>query len=760
MDSVVFIDDQWQDADYSIGPRLVNVHPSYAQHQKIKPYSLNDIRDVRVQEALIMKDLLFVLVGLEGSYIRYSEKYDPHLPSGRARGPDYKINKHLDASLKDVTKRMVLVSKMFVLLTTFTENYNYLDSGRVVQALVSQVREFLKVYLMFLDQMEQQFRQSRSFSLRQFEQEMKSNVTYKMKHLYDIVSSIYELAAIRRKEDQSSAFNNFINNIRQDLQQTGSIDLLSDTTNLHQVKGGLVLNIVHEKILSNSGDIKSKEFLDVLFKNISRSYVSMLNDWITKGDLNDPHGEFFITTNLARDFKVNSLNSEQYWDSKYVIKKDGLPRQFADKDLQLKVLHTGKYLNVLKECGVTLDSFSDERIDDLNGSNLLLVLERAYAVANKFIMDLFLNGYHFKELVNDLEGYFLLQNASNIVEFMSLCAGDFKRPHDQVPVSRFKRSFETTFAGKKDLIYQLLNVTLEKESIYSYLLEILKVEAIDAEQALKSNNFDALKNLISQTLDIEKDTSRDPTSPELMRSINYFNLEIILPFPLNLVVSRTVIIQYQLMFRHLLVLHYTDKQLSETWLEINKNKIWKFRHFDKPIPKWIARARSLHDRMKDFVRIYFDFLVNDIIDKSWSDLMQSLYEAGDFEQLAQALQSFLNSVLKGSILTTEKLIKIFSRLFQIINAYCTFLLSLRKVLILLNYELFEKYNDRLKDQEYDYNKNLERLERLNLYLNEYLDGFGQHLSGFMEGLRYYGELETTEFLILVTRLENAFPDNE
>ena len=739
--------------------RLVNFQPLCCEHLNVKPFPMGDIRDVRIQESLIVKDLLYVLMGLEGCYIRFSEKYDPSVEQMRMMGPDYRINKHLDTSLKDVTKRMVSMSRMFSSLVCFTEVYGAESYGQVVHALVSEVRQFLKSYVNFLDQMEQQFKTNRSFTLRQFEQDLKANISYKMQHLYDIVQSIYQLNELRRRETQESAFNNFIDNIRQDLRQTGSVDLLADSSHHHSVKGGLVLKIISEKTETISGDLKSSEFLKQLSNSISVGYIQILNDWITKGELNDMHDEFFIVTNLARDFKVSSLNSEQYWDSKYVIKKDGLPKQFEDSEIRTKVLLTGKYLNVLKECGVTLDSFSDITLSSLDSSNLHYVIDETYSIANRYILELFMQGYNFRSFLKTLQHYYLLDNASKMVDFIHTNAHELKRRYDHVSISRLERNFTSIFDDDKSLVGQLVNVTLEKESVYDYLLEILRVEAIDAEQALKSNNFESLKHLISQTLDVEKDPTNDDRSSETLCGINYFNLEVILPFPLNLVITRTSVIQFQLIFRHLMVLHYTDRQLTETWCEINKNKIWKYKRFGTPVSTWIKRARSLHDRMTDFIRIYMSFLVNDIIDQNGKVLDCEIDKIEHFEDFVAVFQSHLNGILKSSILTTDKLIKMFSKLIQIVNAYCSFLLSLRKVLILLDYDLFEKYNDRLKGQDFDYNKNLGRLERLNSYLNDYLESFGQHLSGFVEGLRYFGELETTDFIILVTRLENAFPEN-
>lgn len=751
-DSVVFLKDE----PY-LCSRLVNTQPLCAQHQKIKPFPLSDIKDIRIQEALIVKDLLYVLLGLEGSYIRYSEKYDPSISRLRLLGPDYKINKHLDASLKDVTKRVVHLAKMYSALTSFTEFYNTYSYGKVIQSFVYEVRQFLKLYIRFLDNMEQNYKFNKGFNLRVFEQDLLTNITAKMTHLYEIVQTIYRMNTERGKISEESVFDNFIQNIRHDLKNTGSIDLLSDSSTHSVVKGGLVLQIVQERMDEYSGDLKSFEFLTHLLNNISRSYIDMLNDWITKGVIDDPNSEFFITTNLAHDFKLNSLNSERYWDSKFVIKKDGLPKQFQDPEIQLKVLLTGKYLNVLKECGVTLDSFTTEKVSSLNNNNLYLILEQAYLFANKLILDLFLRGYDFKQTLMNLQRYYMLNNSANISEFLTMSLHEFKKQSTHASLSRLKRVFGTVFGEKSDLVFQLINLVIEKEPIYNYLLEILKVEAIDAEKALSANNFDSIKNLISETLDVDKEANQESKSTENLRAINYFTIDVILPFPLNLIATRTVMIQYQLIFRHLMNLHYTDKQLDDTWFEINKNKIWKYKNFGTPLPKWITRVRSLHDRMKDFIKNYFGFLVNDIIEFNWKELMIKLDKVQDFEQLSQLIQSFLNTVLKSSILTTEKLIKIYGRLSQIINGYCNFLLSLRKVLILLDYDLFHKYNERLKGQEYDYNKNLERMERLNSYLNEYLDSFSQHLNGFIEGLRYYGELESSDFLVLASRLEHSFP---
>ncbi|CCH44779.1 Spindle pole body component [Wickerhamomyces ciferrii] len=749
-----------------LNARLVNFQPLCSKHQKVKPLQLKDLRDLRVQEALIVKDLLYVLLGLEGAYIRYSEGFDPNILKLRLLGPDYKINKNLDTSLKDVTKRIVHLGRMYTSLVAFTEYYNSEKFGQIVQNFVYEVRQFLKNYIFFLDSMDQQFKFNKDFNIRQLEQDLRTHVSYKMLHLYEIVQTIEKLNQERSIITQDNMFANFIEGIRHDIQHTGSVDLLSDSSSHRLVKGGLLLKIVQDRIDEHSGDLKSFEFLSQIFNNISKLYIDMLNDWITKGILNDQNNEFFIISNLAHDFKINSLNSERYWDSKYIVKKDGLPKQFDNPEIQYKVLQTGKYLNVLREVGVELDSFFNERVTTLsNSNNLYLTLDNAYENANKLILDLFFHGYNFKKILKNLQKYYLLNNIGQFQEFLNTNFHEFKKPYTHISKSKLQRTFDQICKNNSDVIFQLLNIIIEKDSIYDYLLEILKVEPIDAEKALTATNFDSIKTLINETLDFDKhhnDQNSDGNnkSSELIKSINFFTFDIILPFPLNLIINRTVIIQFQLIFRHLINLHYTDKQLNETWFEINQNKIWKYKFFNKSISKWITRVRSLHDRMKDFIKIYFGFLVYDLIDLNWGDFLKKIDDVENFEDLSNYLQFFLNTILKSSILTTDKLIKIWVKISQIINGYCNFLLSLRKVLILLDLNLFTKYDERLKGQLFDEEKNFERFEKLNLYLNDYLEGFSQHLNGFIEGLRYYGELETPDFLILAIRLESSFPSKE
>lgn len=79
----------------------------------VRSYPLSDLQDLNVQQGLIIKDLLFSLLGFESFYIRYSEKYDETNVDCKIRGPDFKIAKHLDISLKSITKKLIKFGKFY-----------------------------------------------------------------------------------------------------------------------------------------------------------------------------------------------------------------------------------------------------------------------------------------------------------------------------------------------------------------------------------------------------------------------------------------------------------------------------------------------------------------------------------------------------------------------------------------------------------------------------------------------------------------------
>ncbi|KAF7285504.1 hypothetical protein GWI33_010602 [Rhynchophorus ferrugineus] len=108
--------------------------------------------------------------------------------------------------------------------------------------------------------------------------------------------------------------------------------------------GVALLNYLYQKTL----DVIDKNLLMVLYSILypcCQTYFSrFLHQWILKGILNDPYGEFFITPNL----KYVSSRGRTYWTRSYEIRQDIVPDFLLD--LKDNILFCGRMMNLLYLC--------------------------------------------------------------------------------------------------------------------------------------------------------------------------------------------------------------------------------------------------------------------------------------------------------------------------------------------------------------------------------------------------------------------------
>jgi gamma-tubulin complex component 2 len=151
----------------------------------------------------------------------------------------------------------------------------------------------------------------------------------------------------------------------------------------------------------------TKKLYGFLLNKASVPYITMLESWIHKGEIRDPYEEFMI----VKSRKVNKENikedfNDAYWEQRYTIRENFVPSFLVP--LKNKILLAGKYLNVIRECGIHLSQADRnasatgqpsasttylERNDilaALSGGRLVDTIEDAYQYANKKLLDLLL----------------------------------------------------------------------------------------------------------------------------------------------------------------------------------------------------------------------------------------------------------------------------------------------------------------------------------------------------------------------------------
>jgi gamma-tubulin complex component 2 len=142
------------------------------------------------------------------------------------------------------------------------------------------------------------------------------------------------------------------------------IGIVSHDFNRCAPVGGALLNILADRIITFGGNPELRVLYELLLDKSSVPYLHMTKEWITKGYLSDNHGEFMIQENLVNKDRLKDDFNDIYWEQRYTIQNQHVPNYF--EHLKDKILLTGKYLNVLRECSIDMSLGCITNLSDLN----------------------------------------------------------------------------------------------------------------------------------------------------------------------------------------------------------------------------------------------------------------------------------------------------------------------------------------------------------------------------------------------------------
>lgn len=801
-----------------------------------KPRSLLDISDIGTQEALVVQDLLYVLIGYEGNYVRYSERYDATRVQDRIRGPDFKTAKHLNVALKSITKKLAAYGKWYSGLENFVQIYDHPNLGRVNQRLCCEIRRFLKEYQRLVLEFESHLKVA-PLSVTEMDNIIMQRCANTMAHLYEIANTIH----MRTEErTESPTFNSFLEFVKQDLEMNGSISSSTDTNKFTVCKGGVVLQLVTERINAYKGDSVAFNFLTQLFDAISTDYVALLNEWLLEGHVQDPFGEFFIKKN---DLPTNIFysNMEKYWSELYVIKLDGVPDQLSNKDIQQKILATGKYLNIFRQCSGTvsfqnLPEFahaSANPIESLFSPDLHLKIIHTYKLANKLFLRLLLEGYHFHSLIEGLHETFLLNRSFEIDKFLTAAFHDLSRDKHSVPTARIQRLYDHIVRKPLDVpkngVTDILDIlpyceafSVDANNFYELAEEIIAIESFDADKEMKDTDtvLNAIKRIVSQSLSRRQASLSESERTRSLHDVDAIdqytvasvNVDLNLPFPINLIVGDNFVFEYQLLFKLQMLLKYASMSTDRTWKEINFSTVWRYRGFHPAVQTSVGRCRALNANVKGFVTLlqsYFNFLIVEdnfksllsTLDKyavNASKLLSPMLSSGndknfiksffngndvfeakinamshkqgpsahieesfdDVQEMKNHVGTYLNNMLRDTMVTDEKLLSSLHNVLNVVIHINNYMSRLKKSLVLMDERQFAVFRRDMPERFANLEVNPEligtRAASFKQIVDAYTETFEQAVSDMLFLLRSTSVSDNHHLLGFVTQLEASF----
>ncbi|OEL21862.1 Gamma-tubulin complex component 2 [Dichanthelium oligosanthes] len=578
----------WQEAKAAAAAQAPGSKPfsldSFSRSSGASTGSVIGSYAVSVQELLVIDDLLSALVGIEGRYISIK----------RVRGKEgyvvFQIDSSMDLALQELTRRIFPLCEDYVLVSQFVESRSHFKNGLVNHALAAALRAFLLDYQAMVAQLEHQFRLGRLSvqGLWFFCQRM--------------MSSLNALAVLVEKATSNNT------------------------------SGSATLNLLQSQAKAMGGDSAVRSLLEKMTEYASAAYLRMLERWVYEGVIDDPYGEFFIAEN--KSLQKESLTQDydaKYWQQRYSL-KEGIPSFLTN--VAAMILTTGKYLNVMRECGHNFQVSLSENSKLMSfGSNhqYLECIKSAYDFASGELLT----------LMKD-EGDFL-------VHFMDIAREELTKKPEEISAEKLQSLLDIALrstAAASDPTHEELICCVERSSLLKKLATLKDLDCAYPADKLAAADVD-------QSMQLS------------ITGLETFCLSNKVQWPLSLVISRKALTKYQLIFRLLFHCKHVSRQLCAAW---QTQQVFRS---VKILGTPILRSSILCRSMLKFVNSLLHYLTFEVLEPNWHLMHDRLQTARSIDEVIQIHDFFLQKCLKECLLLSPKLLVKVEKLKALCLQYAT-----------------------------------------------------------------------------------------
>uniref|UniRef100_F6S1D4 Gamma-tubulin complex component n=1 Tax=Ciona intestinalis TaxID=7719 RepID=F6S1D4_CIOIN len=565
---------------------------------------------IRNQEDEVVKDVLAVLSGVEGRHILVRQGENKYSPRR------FIIEPSMDVALAEMVNLIICVASSYSIIVNFIEERSAFVYGQVNHALSAAMKTIIKEYQINIAQLEDQRRQGH-LSLQRL-----------VFLLQPVIQQMEVLASVASAVEKGNCI------------------------------GGSVLTLLHSRIVASVGDKVSEDLYTHLAQLANVPYLEMLEKWIYKGEIVDHYNEFLVEQHekFSKEKLLDEYN-DQYWELRYTLCRDRIPiylERMADK-----ILNTGKYLNVVHECGRSV-CFPDAReiIYSPTKKEYVQQIEenlnhQAHSYASQLLLDLLMEEHNLTSRLRSVKSYFLLNDGDFLLHFMDLTESEMRMPMEDIMPNRLETLLELairTSMSDRDPFKDDLKIVLLNYDLITQLVRILSIDTIE-ESVVKS---------------------LDPTEISLS-GLESFALDYTVRWPLSLVISRKSLTKYQMLFRHLFYCKHVERHLSAVWLKFKtlKKNILHSRH-------WFVEAMLILQRMLHFIQNFEYYMMFEVLEPNWINLEKNLKTAVNVDEVLEYHTDFLRQCLQDCLLTNTELLKMLSKLLMLCVSFSNFMQGLSR----------------------------------------------------------------------------------
>ncbi|CAF0726828.1 unnamed protein product [Adineta ricciae] len=362
-------------------------------------------------------------------------------------------------------------------------------------------------------------------------------------------------------------------------------------------KGGQLLSVLY--MHSQHGDTLQQSILYPLLYNCTIPIRDMIVEWICNGIINDPYQEFFVSTDKM-------VSEEKLWYDKYTLRVPMIP-SFISMEQAKKIWITGKSINflrvvckdrtmlqILKTPAPSQSLFQQQRSTEFQD-----MIVSVYNDTTRYLRSILDDKYQMMDHFKAIKRYLLLGQGDFIKYLMDLMENELNKAANQV--------FYHNLQSLMDAAIRVTNAQYESEDIIKRLdLRLMYVSPSEL-------GWDVC------CLDYKFDG------------------------PLRTIFTEENSLRYMRIFNHL----WRVKRMEYTTCGVWKQLIKSSRQF-AAIPEISDMTHScfvMSNEMTKFVQSVNYYIMFEVLECSWSDLLSKLMEAKDLEQILEAHDDSLLKIL-------------------------------------------------------------------------------------------------------------------
>ncbi|CAN8076089.1 unnamed protein product [Agarophyton chilense] len=419
--------------------------------------------------------------------------------------------------------------------------------------------------------------------------------------------------------------------------------LATVSTQLRGAHGGAALNIVYNVAHAHVGTPNHSVLFSHLLQNAAMPIFHHIDAWVIHGLLQDPHKEFFI----RHDIRYMRATTTKSWEQRFSINRDMLPDFLSE--FATTILRAGKYLNVLRECEVSIPPLQLKAEESLTACardllapgtsrSISAFVTRTYQRAASHLMSHLSKTVRLKERLRSLKSFFLCGSSDYIAHFLDIAQAELSKPRPSVSRSRLASLLDICIragVNRNDEFADDVTCVLADDHLAAEISHV--------------------------------DNPRTRGRRDVISGYEAFALDYKLEWPLNLVVSETEVLKYQFLFRYLFYLKYVERELENCW-----NLHMRAKGSLKRVATSLVRSFALRNRMLHFIRNMLYYTVADVIEPNWRQLETAMHKAKTIDEIMVQHGHFLDVCVTQSLLSNEKHLQVLWALGETCTSFATY----------------------------------------------------------------------------------------